>query len=181
MLALSAWLWLTAPAAIGPEPPPAALAQEDRAYHRQRITLGIAGMSTLTGWAAANIAGGLAGSFTSEGPLRYFHQGNAAWNSVNLVLGVVGLVEQLRARRRVVDLATGLRAARRARLAFLVNGALDVAYIGAGAVMWQLAYGRSQRLTGYGQALVLQGAFLFGFDFAMAWAHERRIRPHERP
>lgn len=180
MLALSAWLCLAAPAPIGPEPPPAATA-EDRAYHRQRTTLGIAGMSTLTGWAAVNIAAGLTGSLTSEGQLRYFHQGNAAWNSVNLVLGVVGLVDQLRARRRFVDLATGLRAARRARLAFLVNGALDVAYIGAGAVMWQLAFGRSDRFTGYGQVLVLQGAFLFGFDFAMAFAHELRLRPHERP
>lgn len=159
MLALSAWLCFAASAPIGPEPPPAAIAEEDRAYHRQRTTLGIAGMSTLTGWAAVNIAAGLTGSLTREGQLRYFHQGNAVWNSVNLVLGVVGLVEQLRARRRVVDLATGLRAARRARLAFLVNG--------------------SDRFTGYGQALVLQGAFLFGFDFAMAFAHERRL--HERP
>lgn len=173
MLALSTWLWLATPPAIGPKEPPVTITEEDRAYHRQRTTLGIAGMSTLTGWAAVNIAGGLAGGFTSEGRLRHFHQGNAAWNSVNLVLGVVGLVDQLRTRRRVVDLASGLRAARRTQLGFLINGAIDIVYISAGAAMWQLARGRSERLEGYGQALVLQGVFLFGFDFAMAWAHER--------
>lgn len=173
MLTLSAWLWLAVPPAIGPALPPVATTEEDRAAHRRRTTVGIAGMSTLTGWAVANIAGGLAGGLTSEGRLRHFHLGNAAWNSVNLVLGVVGLVGQLRARRRVLDLASGVRAARRTQLGFLVNGALDVVYIGAGAAMWQLARGRSERLEGYGRALVLQGGFLFGFDFAMAWAYER--------
>ncbi len=176
MLTLSAYLWLAAPPPE-PAPPEPTLTQEDRAYHRERTTLGIAGMTTLTGWAVANIAGGLAGNFTtSEGPLRYFHQGNAAWNSVNLVLGVIGLVGQTRERRRPVPLAVGRGSARKAQLAFLVNGALDVLYIGAGAASWQLAAGRSDRFVGYGQALVLQGAFLFVFDFAMAWAHERQIQ-----
>jgi hypothetical protein len=130
-------------------------------------------MGTLTSWAALEIGTGLAGSFTTTGTLRFFHQGNAAWNSVNLVLGIVGLVGQAKERRTPVDLAIGIQRARKAQLAFVINGALDVVYVGAGALSWGLAArAGSERFVGYGQALVLQGAFLFAFDFTMAAAHE---------
>ena len=147
-------------------------------YHRNKATLGVAGMSTLTAWALANLAGGAIGNFTTTGSTHYFHQGNAAWNSVNLVLGVVGVVNNTRSRRRPLDLVAGRRDSHRSQVAFIVNAGLDVLYLGAGAAMWQLGPiapkpDTQARLVGYGQALVLQGAFLFAFDVAMAIAHQR--------
>lgn len=69
-------------------------------YHRRRTRLGLAGMSTLTTWSLANIDGGTIGNFTTIGSTHYFHQGNALWNGVNLVIAVVGLVNESRRRSR---------------------------------------------------------------------------------
>lgn len=157
---------------VSPAPDARALA-----YHRRRTTLGLAGMSTLTGWSLLNIAGGTIGHFTTTGHTRHFHQGNAMWNSVNLVLGVVGLIGETRARKRPLGLTEGRLRSHRSQLAFVINAGLDVLYVGSGAVLWQLgptARGPAMqdRLVGYGQALVLQGAFLFAFDVGMAVAHQ---------
>lgn len=153
-------------------------------YHRQRTTLGLAGMGTLTGWAVVNIAGGLAGNLTTTGSVRFFHQGNAAWNTVNLALGIAGLVGQRRERDDPVDLATGRARARRSQAVFGINAGLDVLYVSTGAILWPLGRALDQpqrwpriqsRLHGYGQALVLQGLFLFVFDVAMMVGHERQL------
>lgn len=135
-------------------------------------------MSTLTGWSLANIAGGTIGNFTSSGSRQFFHQGNALWNGVNLVIGVVGLVNESRHRHRPLDLARGRRESHRSQIAYIVNAGLDVLYTATGAALWRVGPTAQNpalhdRLTGYGQALVLQGSFLFAFDVAMALAHQR--------
>lgn len=170
---------LPAPPGAAPAPIAAPPAVDARAlaYHRRRVTLGLAGMSTLTGWSLINIAGGTLGNFTTTGHSRYFHQGNAMWNSVNLVLGVVGLISETRARSRPLGLAEGRLRSHRSQLAFVINAGLDVLYVSSGAVLWQLGPtarnpAMQDRLVGYGQALVLQGAFLFAFDVGMALAHQ---------
>ena len=145
-------------------------------YHRRRTTLGLAGMGTLTGWAVANLGGGIYGWLTTRGPTRFFHEGNAAWNTVNLALGITGLVSERRDRRAPVDLATGRARARDDQKVFGINAGLDVVYLSAGAILWSL--GRDfgpDRVLGYGRALILQGAFLFVFDVGMMLAHERQL------
>ena len=161
---------LEPPAAPAPAPTPDPVAMTE---HRRRVRLNFGGMATLTAWSVANIAGGLAGNFTSEGQLRYFHQGNAAWNSVNLVLGVIGLVNAGRSRNRVPDRERGRADARKSQLAYAINASLDVVYAGVGVSMGRLGTAHTQpRIAGYGQALVLQGSFLFAFDVAMMLGHE---------
>lgn len=189
-LAITITLGPTLTNAAPPAPNTAAPPLDARAltYHRRRTTLGLAGMSTLTTWSLANIAGGTIGNFTTTGSAHYFHQGNAMWNSVNLVLGVVGIINETRARKRPVDLGAGRISSHKSQLAFIINAGLDVLYVSSGAVLWQLGpTARSEpmqhRLTGYGQALVLQGAFLFAFDVGMALAHELLpdgVRPANR-
>lgn len=154
-----------------------ALAPRDLTYHRRRVTLDLGGMSTLTTWSLLNIAGGTVGNFTTTGSTHYFHQGNAMWNSVNLVLGVVGLINATRARKRPIDRTAGRLQSHRSQLAFIINAGLDVLYVSTGAVLWKLGPTAQNpalpdRLVGYGQALVLQGAFLFAFDVGMAVAHQ---------
>jgi hypothetical protein len=53
-----------------------------------------------------------------------------------------------------------------------------VLYVATGAALWRCGPTAHDpavqaRLVGYGQALVLQGSFLFAFDVAMALAHQR--------
>ena len=60
---------------------------------------------------------------------------------------------------------------------FLVNVGLNVAYMAAGGMLWER--GRrlgDERLEGYGPSLVLQGAFLVGFDTVMFWLQNRATR-----
>lgn len=55
----------------------------------------------------------------------------------------------------------------------LFGVALDVATIGAGALLWQRGHQRSAaELTGFGQSLLLQGALLLVYD-AVFWAVQR--------
>lgn len=166
------------------ESEPAQLDEQALSYHRARTRLSFASGGILTGWGLANIGVGIAGNLSSEGRLRYFHQGNWAWNTVNVALGVAGLAGAARARKQPVALSAGYQAARKAQLAFAINAALDVVYVSSGAVMWHLTLGQdtaaAQRIGGYGEALVLQGSFLFAFDVAMLWAHEILLERSER-
>jgi len=140
------------------------------------------GMSVLVGWAASNIAVGIVGATRASDEFRFIHEMNALWNTVNLALGIVGLIGA----RRTRSLPTSLRAARvrfeRTRRIFLVNAALDVLYVASGAVMGALGrHYQIGRLTGYGESIAFQGGFLFVFDLAMVWSHERVAARHVGP
>ncbi|MGW8314698.1 MAG: DUF6992 family protein, partial [Bacteroidales bacterium] len=53
---------------------------------------------------------------------------------------------------------------------FLINAGLDVVYMGAGILLKRIAvkYPKNEsRLIGYGDSVILQGAFLFIFDLVM--------------
>jgi hypothetical protein len=140
-----------------------------RAHRRTQL----AGMGVLTGWAVANIAGGITGALLEDGDARHIHEANAAWNSVNLTLGIIGLVNNRRL-PKAGSIADARRVNRRTRRVFLINGVLDVVYIGAGALVAGLGRRYDQRrVEGYGAAIVFQGAWLFAFDIAMVLAHER--------
>jgi hypothetical protein len=50
----------------------------------------------------------------------------------------------------------------------LFNAGLDVGYMALGAFLWERGLRKdSDRLTGYGQSLILQGGFLFTFDLVL--------------
>lgn len=155
-------------------------------FHRDHRRTQIGGMSVLTGWAIANIGGGIAGALLVEGDRRFVHEMNAMWNTVNLTLGIVGLATQAR-RKPGPGRSDAHDTYRRTRRTYFVNGMLDVLYISGGVATAELGrrYG-SARARGYGSAVVFQGAFLLLFDLGMLLAHERvaarvpklRIVPH---
>ena len=125
------------------------------------------GMYVLGSWAVANIAGGLALRSTTTGTERYFHEMNAGWNSINLILAAGGLLAK---RKEFADYQTLSNKMIATEKTFLFNAALDIAYMTAG--LWMLdasAYRQNDqdRLRGYGQSLLLQGGFLFVFDLIM--------------
>jgi hypothetical protein len=145
--------------------------KEFRRTHRRTQ---LVGNGVLTGWAVANIASGIPGAILVESDARYVHEMNALWNSVNLTLGVIGLVNNGRKPPKADSIADARRINRRTRRVYVINGVLDVVYIGAGALTAALGdrYDKP-RVRGWGASVVFQGAWLFAFDLAMVLAHER--------
>lgn len=155
----------------------AELAAEQRRIERR-------GMGLLLTWAVGNLAVGTPASFvatTERG--RAFWQGNALWNVVNLGIAGSALIQDRRA--PPLDYAEVLHRTRSLDRALLVNIGLDVAYLMAG---WALHERASRigdaRFAGWGDALLLQGGFLLGFDVALFVAHQRpgrRLRGRRAP
>ncbi len=139
------------------------------------------GMIVLGSWAAANLAAGTTGALISDDPrLAGFWEMNALWNTVNLGLAGGTLVAE---RRTDPSGATELtfpayrEASHRLEKTLLFNAGLDIGYMTLGGWLWERgsrgdgmssAGVSAERLTGWGQALVLQGAFLFVFDVVLA-------------
>lgn len=142
---------------------------------RARLRTHRAGMATLGGWAVANLAVGGVGMATATDP-RWcaFHQGNAAWNVVNLGIAgasLWGLSEEVPGEGGA---AGALARARKSEVVLAVNAGLDVAYLTAGAWLWERgAAGAGPQQVGLGQALVIQGAFLLAFDATLLAVHRR--------
>ncbi len=161
-------------AVLAPAPSPeivATDASEDAAavnrFRRAHRRTQLVGMGVLTGWAVANIASGVAGAVLVENDTRYIHEMNALWNSVNLTLGIIGLVSNGRRGPKADTIAEARRVNRKTRRTYAINGGVDV-------LTWWLSDRYEQRrFEGWGKSVVIQGAWLFAFDLAMVLAHER--------
>lgn len=158
MLSVAAWLVMTA-APVDLE-----------AWNTKRLATNRTAMFVLGGWAAANIAVGSVGfGLERDERLRFLHLGNATWNVVNLGLAVVGLVSDWGRDAKSFDARQSLVEAEKQEKVLLVNAGLDVAYLATAAFLWQRGDATNDpRLVGLGQALLMQGAFLLGFDIVFA-------------
>jgi hypothetical protein len=139
-------------------------------WNTRRLATNRTAMFVLGGWAVANMAVGAIGyGLERDERLRWLHLGNAAWNVVNLGLAVVGLVSDWGRDPKSFDAKQSLVETEKQEKVLLVNAGLDVAYLAAAAFLWQRGDATSdQRLVGLGQALLIQGAFLLGFDITLA-------------
>ncbi len=137
--------------------------------NRRRIALTGYGSGVLLAWAVGNIAVGVVGNVTADDEqTRAFHQGNWGWNVVNLVIGGIGVYNAMTADPASFDYDKTRGAVNGARLAFVINGVLDCVYMGTGAWLWERGLRTDEPImTGWGQALVLQGGFLLAFDLVM--------------
>lgn len=134
------------------------------------------GMYTLLGWSCTNIVTGTIASTQTEGSTHYFHQMNALWNTVNLGLSIGGLLQD---RKLKIESLEGLNT-RQEKLEkiFLINGGLDVIYMGVGTGLL-LSNSESEINKGYGKSLLLQGGFLMLFDGTMYFLHRNnRIKEY---
>jgi hypothetical protein len=133
------------------------------------------GMLVLGSWATANIVTGLIGRSQTEGSQSRFHEMNAIWNSVNLGIAVFGYfsAQNLDPSGSAFELYKSQQQLDRV---LLINAGLDVAYMATGLWMRERSKnisGNSELWMGYGNAIILQGAFLFVFDLAMVGLHQR--------
>lgn len=138
--------------------------------YNESITATRTGMYVLGGWAAGNIAAGAYGWAAGTGTARYFGQMNMFWNVINLTIAGFGLYgNQLIDPGMLPPEEMQSKIIRTGNL-FLINGGLDIGYIGAGLLMRHFATRSANRhdmLKGYGNAVIMQGAFLLVFDVVM--------------
>ncbi len=116
-------------------------------------------MGVLTGWSVLSVGMGTAQLFSSNAQIRGFGIQNLSW----------GLIDGLIAGYATHDLNKKLQSGRlnlveereTFRKVLLVNGLLDLLYVGTGAAL--MKYGNTQ-WQGHGAGIMLQGSFLFLFD-----------------
>lgn len=149
-----------------------AYAQDIIEINKDRQKLSREGMTFLTSWAAINIAGGSAAYYLAKDrEWKYFHEMNVFWNTVNLGLGISGLLME-RKSKTDLNLDQSLKAQKRVERIFLVNSGIDLIYIGSGLAMRQMQNAKNpERMWGYGNALILQGSFLLVFDGVEYFLH----------
>ncbi len=146
---------------------PTAEAQTTREFYSRSLEINRTGMVFLGGWAVANMAVGTWGWIRYDHDIGYFHQMNAAWNLVNAGIATYALITIHRADLSELSDHEMMRRHRRDEKLFLINAGLDLVYITGGILMWNAAERSNTNenwLKGYGQSLIIQGAFLFVFD-----------------
>jgi len=136
-------------------------------YSRNRITT--TGMEVLGSWAIVNIGIGAAGWANSNGGSnKYFYQMNVLWNVVNLGAAISGFTGAQKNMNKQMAPAENLKQQQNIEKIFLINGGLDVVYIGTGLYLQHRGDIRNlDQLRGYGSSIILQGAFLLLFDGTM--------------
>ena len=135
--------------------------------HEQRIQFANNSMYVLGSWALLNIGSGALLQKNANGANKYFHQGNAYWNLVNL--GLAGFSLYANSRADVPPNASVLfQNENQFQRILLFNAGLDLGYMATG---WALTE-RGRRFSGkkldqfkgFGKSLIVQGAFLLIFD-----------------
>lgn len=147
-------------------------------YNQQRLKTNKTAMTILGSWAVGNIALGAALQGKNKGTeQQYFHRMNAYWNVVNLGLAAAGYYAATTGDAASFDTFQTVQEQHKIQKILLFNAGLDIGYIMTG--LYLLERGKHHatnpaRLKGYGKSLVLQGAFLFLFDWAVFGAHASR-------
>lgn len=153
--------------------------QEMLTFNQRQNLINRRGLFTLTGWAGANVIYGSIAAPLTHGEARYFHATNAIWGAINVLIAAPGLAATY-SKKRDDNISFGktlLRQHGQEKL-YLLNGALDFAYVGAGAAMWGFSdrinkQGTREAVSGIGKGVLLQGAFLLLFDWSMYIVHSQ--------
>lgn len=128
------------------------------------------GMYVLGSWALLNMASGAYGMSTQTGSTKYFHQMNLFWNTVNLGIAGFALASAASGDVSLLSPEQMLDKHLTTEKVLLINAGLDVLYLAGGAYMFvksKSSIKRPELLRGYGQSLLLQGAFLLVFDVTL--------------
>lgn len=143
-------------------------------FETKRTSITKKSMMVLGGWSVANIVTSAFATKTHNTEMRYFHQMNVQWNSVNLFLAALGYIGAGKEDfGKPTTLARVLKHQTGAEKTYLLNIGLDAAYIAAGLYMTERSKSRLNpaRLKGYGNDIMFQGGFLLVYDAANYFIH----------
>jgi len=140
-------------------------------YNQKRLKTTQSGMLVLGTWALGNMAAGALRMGATEGEDRYFHQMNLGWGAVNLAIAGFGYYGAMKTDPSSFDLYQSIAEQHKIQKILLFNAGLDVGYMMGGLFMMERAKNvteNAERWKGFGKSILMQGAFLFAFDVAMA-------------
>ncbi|MDZ4070502.1 MAG: hypothetical protein U1C70_01650 [Sediminibacterium sp.] len=150
--------------------------EQDSLAH-QRIKLVQNNMYVLGAWASANIIQGTISASNTQGSEKAFHQMNAYWNTVNFAIAGVGLLGIRKQMKRAYGLASNLKEQQKLEKILLLNSGLDLAYIASGLYLKEKGIRlNNTRNEGFGNSLLLQGAFLLVFDLIQYGQHRKNTK-----
>ncbi len=140
-----------------------------RAFNARRIQDAKVDMLYLGGWAVGNLALSSILLGNAKGVTQGYHQMNLGWNAVNFAIAGFGYYTAMKSDPASFDLYGTIKEHYSVQKIFLFNAGLDVGYMAAGA--WLIEKSKTTtkypfQMKGFGQAVALNGAFLFVFDLA---------------
>ncbi|WP_374950569.1 hypothetical protein [Mucilaginibacter sp.] len=146
-----------------------AFAQDSLQYYNQkRYTTTATGMKVLSSWGLVNLAVGATGWATTDGTTKYFHQMNTFWGGINLGIALLGYTNAQKNKGKSFNPTESLAEQKKMEKVFLINGGLDVAYLGTGIYLSHRGNSKNDdKLKGYGSSVIMQGAALLLFDSIM--------------
>lgn len=133
-------------------------------------------MLILGGWAVGNIAIGSIMMGNRSGEDRYFHQMNAAWNTINLGIATLGYFSAMKAEPAGFSLYQSIQEQYQLQKILLLNTGLDVGYVIGGLYLIErskTAENKPDRLKGFGRSIIIQGSFLLVFDLVNYFLHAK--------
>ena len=104
-------------------------------FEKERVRYTKNSMAALAEWSVVNIVGSGFATNTRNKEVRYFHQMNVMWGSINLALSGLGYFGASREKINNPVLADVMRHQNRIEKTYLINLGLDVVYVGAGLLM----------------------------------------------
>ena len=138
-------------------------------FNKSRMQRQRTAMTILGTWAIGNMAAGAVLQGRTTGDTKYFHQMNIGWNAVNLVIAGAGYLGLRKLDAAGMGLFESVDSHYGFQKILLFNAGLDVGYMLGGAYLIERSKNtplekKPERLKGFGQSIVVQGAFLFLFD-----------------
>lgn len=147
------------------------------AFNTERDRLSRSATWVLGSWATANLGAGalVRGQAQRGSEAWYFGNMTMGWSAINLAIAVPGLISLRKGRQSALDIPGTFKAQRRTETIYLLNAGLDLGYMGLG--LWMQERGLrtigedGARLRGFGNAILVQGTFLFAYDLVAYVAH----------
>lgn len=144
-------------------------------FEKERTTISKNSMLVLGGWSVLNIVGSGIATGTHNREMRYFHQMNVMWGGINLAIAGLGYIGNANAKIKDPTMASVLKHQNGVEKTYLINGGLDVLYMGAG--LWMNKASDHQKnpdkFKGYGNSIILQGGFLLLYDVVNYAIHRK--------
>lgn len=121
------------------------------------------GMNTLGTWGLGTMVVSIP-FLNQNGEVGAYHKSNFAWGSINALIAAYGRHQWNKKLKTKSPL--NQQQIRKTANIYLINGILDIGYIGAGWWVYQQP-SQTGKNKGFGKSIFVQGAALFVFDVGM--------------